>query len=272
MPAAYFGCMICCSHTSGDDSSGVADECCVMSCSPLPGNGLTPGVQQYTGLACSPHRRGWSQVRRPARHLQQLLPAPAGMVPPPTVSAGRGAAAPCARGDGPMLDDRARARLDCSPHLRGWSRVVGHRQDQGALLPTPAGMVPGGWPAERPGAPVPRTCGDGPAMFSDGAEHLRCSLHTRRDGPLALSTSAVRRPCSPHPRGWSPVQAAGRQRGRPAPRTRGDGPLGQSVQKTRRGLLPTPVGMVPSSRSPHRTTRAAPRARGDGPRGLGSVV
>ncbi len=173
----------------------------------------------------------------------------------------------------------------CSPHPRGWSPLQGLGQEDGVVLPAPAGMVPTPGTDQGHRSRAPRTRGDGPA------------------GPLSLGLVGR---CSPHPRGWSQQIQAREEAARvlpapagmvpsmgtagtwvaSAPRTRGDGPKGSRglhsllrcsphprgwsplgralIAKT--SVLPAPVGMVPSSCSRPGHRSRAPRTRGDGPR------
>ncbi|RLV78574.1 putative secreted protein [Streptomyces rapamycinicus NRRL 5491] len=217
-------------------------------------------------FACSPHPRGSSQQALHVTMTQPLLPAPAGMVPPPRrtrahslplpapagmvpharPAGSAGVAAPRTRGDGPKAQQAADAVCPCSPHPRGWSQAAAGAAGARYLLPAPAGMVPGRRGGGRGPVPAPRTRGDGPARRSAGG-----------------SSTA----CSPHPRGWSPHGSPGSGPARTAPRTRGDGPPKEALRKgsmacsphprgwSRGGdhalghadLLPAPAGMVPTA-------------------------
>ncbi len=95
-----------------------------------------------SGMACSPHPRGWSQGPHRRQSLTGLLPAPAGMVPSNQVAPHLTCAAPRTRGDGPNSLCANQVPGLCSPHPRGWSRPVFPRGWSEALLPAPAGMVP----------------------------------------------------------------------------------------------------------------------------------
>lgn len=67
------------------------------------------------------HPRGWSQRRPSSCGAGSLLPALAGMVPPPTPCARPCSTAPRARGDGPQTSWAFKDRVVCSP-CRGWPR------------------------------------------------------------------------------------------------------------------------------------------------------
>ncbi len=233
---------------------------------------------------CSPHPRGWSpgQPWKPAGHT--LLPAPAGMVPAAPWAPPTGVAAPRTRGDGPGVPPLALTDESCSPHPRGWSRRQQAPHGRHALLPAPAGMVPGRTRARARSATAPRTRGDGPSSGSGTSSPPVCSPHprgwspgaraagpgpgllpapagmvpspaswsrgtvsaprTRGDGPDWESSASVKMACSPHPRGWS---------------------LPVQDHHRRTALLPAPAGMVPSGPRWSCSRTAAPRTRGDGP-------
>ncbi len=240
-------------------------------CSPHPrGWSLLTPLPRATGLAaprtrgdgpngaggrvwtfyCSPHPRGWSLRAADRSGRGGLLPAPAGMVPPPGPPGRLGLPAPRTRGDGPRAglggmigfdcsphprgwslrlcearsqgpaprtrgDGPARTvayipREDCSPHPRGWSHHAGRDLRRGPLLPAPAGMVPTGRLPSRAARPAP-------------------APRTRGGGPWGFEVVVVLKNCSPHPRGWShsPRRAAPHGRLLPAPAR--DGPLTRTV-------------------------------------------
>ncbi len=172
----------------------------------------------------------------------------------------------------------------CSPRPRGWSRRRAHLGEVRALLPAPAGMVPG----RRRSCCAPRS-----------------APRARGDGPSKSLAIRLRQLCSPRPRGWSrrPVRGGGlegllpapagmvpsrpppRPARRTAPRARGDGPITTLLSNSQKscsprprgwspdshhahggkGLLPAPAGMVPRPGRTCSPRTAAPRARGDGP-------
>ena len=99
-----------------------------------------PGIGSLS--VCSPRPRGWSPVGQFAHRPGRLLPAPAGMVPPPRRRHSPQEAAPRARGDGPPAQLARATVIHCSPRPRGWSRPDGALRDVLDLLPAPAGMVP----------------------------------------------------------------------------------------------------------------------------------
>ncbi len=235
-------------------------------------------------VVCSPHPRGWSHVARAGGEGDRLLPAPAGMVPKPPSCAATWRTAPRTRGDGPGGRPTLSRLQVCSPHPRGWSPQHIQHLPAGRLLPAPAGMVPGTWPARSWGSAAPRTRGDGPGAGADNQFQLTCSPHPRGWSPRH-SRGRTGAHLLPAPAGMVPTGLARSRRTRPAPRTRGDGPWwhpddpswpfcsphprGWSHDRHRLGrvllLLPAPAGMVPR-RSPGRARRStAPRTRGDGP-------
>ncbi len=90
-----------------------------------------------------PRPRGWSRRRTAPQQPGRVLPALAGMVPRATTGPWSPRRAPRARGDGPMRIPPAVASATCSPRLRGWSRVGEVGVADRAVLPAPAGMIPG---------------------------------------------------------------------------------------------------------------------------------
>ncbi len=138
--------------------------------------------------SCSPHPRGWSREHLRVAQDEQLLPAPAGMVPAAEVAAYRDKPAPRTRGDGPSMITWRGWSGCCSPHPRGWSPGDLVLLVRDVLLPAPAGMVPRRTCRRSTAGSAPRTRGDGP--------------HDREGDRHQTS-------CSPHPRGWSPSRACG---------------------------------------------------------------
>ncbi len=147
------------------------------------GDGPFTRPMASTSPICSPHPRGWSQRRQRQGRTQRLLPAPAGMVPPPSSSPGSPRAAPRTRGDGPEGDANKFLGYNCSPHPRGWSPLDSGLRCPFILLPAPAGMVP---------------------LLSGLATALTTAPRTRGDGPTPGVQQYTGLACSPHPRGWSP--------------------------------------------------------------------
>ncbi|AIS02458.1 putative secreted protein (plasmid) [Streptomyces glaucescens] len=216
--------------------------------SPAPrarGDGPDRRGFEETAQNCSPRPRGWSSDPAVRRAQGQLLPAPAGMVPPPQraplppprllpapagmvprAPARRSGAdpAPLARGDGPSHTRDVAPSLVCSPRPRGWSPTPEEWRELLALLPAPAGMVPRAARARSAPGSAPRARGDGPEVWEARPKWMNCS---------------------PRPRGWSP---AARRRARALP------------------LLPAPAGMIPFASATAVADSSAPRARGDGPR------
>ncbi len=254
---------------------------------------------------CSPHPRGWSRRVRDPCVRRRLLPAPAGMVPTRPGGSVTDPTAPRTRGDGPSWMTSAAWSMSCSPHPRGWSRVRGHQQGAGRLLPAPAGMVPDISTPLLPPAPAPRTRGDGPASFDCRYTTVGCSPHprgwshrarfgdlfpvllpapagmvprgtarsrseppaprTRGDGPTPHARILIGPSCSPHPRGGPTGCRRRPSFSRCSPHPRGWSRAISSTDETRQ-LLPAPAGMmVPGPTSRRRAEPPAPRTRGDGP-------
>ncbi len=204
-----------------------------------------PGLYGPLALsACSPRTRGWSP--RPPRQpgLPALLPAHAGMVPPPRPAAPNPGPAPRARGDGPLHPGDEVSIAACSPRTRGWSRRDGSRPNVVDLLPAHAGMVPRCGRTGPTSATAPRARGDGPPGRA-GALLPRA----------LLPAHAGMVPGSAAPRSWPPTAPRARGDGpRPASRTR---PPGSCSPRTRGWsrrpedarrevpLLPAHAGMVP---------------------------
>ena len=126
------------------------------------GDGPLAHALARSGKNCSPRPRGWSPEAHRDRPIDQLLPAPAGMVQLKTECIRLPTPAPRARGDGPYAYG-ARSGTDfCSPRPRGWSLDLGIIPPIPDLLPAPAGMVP-----RRPGASCPsRHCSPRPRGWS----------------------------------------------------------------------------------------------------------
>ncbi len=185
------------------------------------GDGPPCSMRRCTSPSCSPHPRGWSHPHRQTVGRQQLLPAPAGMVPAEGRRVRAGSAAPRTRGDGPTRRVVTVSDAFCSPHPRGWSRHQAEEVAGAGLLPAPAGMVPRGRSRSATARSAPRTRGDGPSPASSFRPRLICSPH-----PRGWSLSGRPRPpghlCSPHPRGWPRHAGMDRGSGRLLP-ARGDG-------------------------------------------------
>jgi hypothetical protein len=91
---------------------------------------------------CFPRPQGWFLGGRRGEVGDQLLCAPAGMVPR-WIGAGRvSCPALGARGDGPTTTETVLHSFACSPRPQGWSRVRDRAPHRRRLLPAPAEMVP----------------------------------------------------------------------------------------------------------------------------------
>ncbi len=152
------------------------------------GDGPPMRVRRLALSVCSPHPRGWSPGWPGGRARCRLLPAPAGMVPPPAAPGTGSRPAPRTRGDGPRPHPHRARHLACSPHPRGWSRAARADPRRPVLLPAPAGMVP-----------ARRLC----------LTHPSAAPRTRGDGPGGRYMGPHSKACSPHPRGWSPRDGPG---------------------------------------------------------------
>ncbi len=192
----------------------------------------------------------------------------------------------------------------CSPHTRGWPRLVSTGARVGGLLPAHAGMAPASQSPAISQPAAPRTRGDGPQTALRKWLLRFCSPHTRgwprtalprgRGAGLLPAHAGMaprvgcrwggRRAAPPHA-GMAPARLVQQRTPRPAPRTRGDGP--GTVRKTAgpgacsphtrgwprrtlggthdRGLLPAHAGMAPFRGPGRGRPGPAPRTRGDGP-------
>ena len=119
------------------------------------------------GRRCSPRTRGWSHHLADLVREGRVLPAHAGMVPPPSWRRSGRSSAPRARGDGPPRCVTASSNKACSPRTRGWSPAVRARPGAAPVLPAHAGMVP--WRLRR--------------EFTSGERPVRPTHSTRRSAP-----------------------------------------------------------------------------------------
>ncbi|BCM71190.1 hypothetical protein EASAB2608_06524 [Streptomyces sp. EAS-AB2608] len=181
-------------------------------------------------LDCSPHPRGWSLRAGHDWDLVDLLPAPAGMVPIGASGPALPLTAPRTRGDGPGEASPWDIGDACSPHPRGWSQRGLDRRVQVALLPAPAGMVPGlGHPPIKAGT-APRTRGDGPYKVTSKMSVTVCSPHPRGWSLVGQFASRLA-VLLPAPAGMVPAARPAARTRTPAPRTRGDGPAPASTSR-----------------------------------------
>ncbi|CAN3979357.1 hypothetical protein KPATCC21470_1981 [Kitasatospora purpeofusca] len=239
----------------GPGSAPAPRACGVGPATSIPGN---------TGTSCSPRMRGWSHVVGGCGAGPALLPAHAGLVPPPVASRTSADAAPRACGVGPHEALCSALGIDCSPRMRGWSRHLPRRDRRRRLLPAHAELVPHFPNASCPRAAAPRACGVGPWMVF-------------RAGGVGV--------CSPRMRGWSLDGVQGRGRGGllpahaglvpgwcsgpgawgSAPRACGVGPAATMWATDSASLLPAHAGLVPGVGSGIGFFLTAPRECGVGP-------
>ena len=139
---------------------------------------------------CSPRTRGWPHPGIGIVAGKVVLPAHAGMAPPPGSEPGSTLRAPRARGDGPWAAMWRRRLFSCSPRTRGWPPVGALLLAEPGVLPAHAGMAPAPGRSRRRPLRAPRARGDGPRAAS------RWSLVTM---------------CSPRTRGWPPGPVPGKQ-------------------------------------------------------------
>ena len=157
-----------------------------VACSPRT-RGWTPRSSCCAALrphppSCSPRTRGWTHSQGAGREPGTLLPAHAGMDPSQARRRAAGAAAPRARGDGPVHQLAPRTRL---------------------LLPAQAGRGEGG-PGVRVGCVVPQAWGSGPRSecraYPAGGAVRRAPPGARRRSHRCGRRGRSRRPsaCAPH--------------------------------------------------------------------------
>ncbi len=215
--------------------------------------------------SCSLHPRGCPPALARADPARSLLPASAGVFPPPTSSSANWSAAPCICGDFSGNGFTSMRSAVCSPYPRGCSQgcEVGKLEED--LFPALAGMFPARRRRLLAGLSAPRTRGDVPFRALHPRVIAACSSYSRgcshqavrQDDPQPLlSVSAG----MPRPTTWR------RSTPRAAPRTRGDVPVhaypwqaaldcslhlrGCSQPRDRvwrgSGLLFAPAGMFPT--------------------------
>ncbi len=85
------------------------------------GDGPEEERRSFSEIDCSPRLRGWTLLDPHARGARGLLPAPAGLVPPPSRGVPPGIPAPRARRVGPASANSSSAYGPCSPRPRGWT-------------------------------------------------------------------------------------------------------------------------------------------------------
>ncbi len=150
-----------------------------------PRSGGDGPAQEFAGTAFevfSPLRRGWSPAYSQRVRWGLVLPAQAGMVPPPPAAAHPRWRSPRSGGDGPSLWGVRGTPVVFSPLRRGWSQARWRWHERCHVLPAQAGMV--------------RT--PGPSSTSDG-----CSPRSGGDGPQSILEHGDLIQFSPLRRGWS---------------------------------------------------------------------
>ncbi len=185
------------------------------------GDGPAAAHPPTASWPCSPRVRGWTPGCGLNFLVIVLLPARAGMDPPPTGRCSRPRPAPRACGDGPSSGKTPRPTSDCSPRVRGWTPGLPRAPLEGRLLPARAGMDP--HLGRRRGRPrtAPRACGDGPPVSRGHPWKAACSPRVRGwtrirrhqprllgllparagDGPRQIHADEPLQNCSPRMRG-----------------------------------------------------------------------
>jgi len=229
------------------------------------GDGPKPRAERQLKHGCSPRTRGWSLPAGTLHQTSTVLPAHAGMVPPPGASPTACPGAPRARGDGPHHRDVPHMEGRCSPRTRGWSPQTRPPPAKRSVLPAHAGMVPFGWRCPIRTAGAPRARGDGPTSTSRSPTLVPCSPRTRGWSRLARHRVQLWRVLPAHA-GMVPCRHRRRRGSHGAPRARGDGPGSELAAPITEAVLPAHAGMVPGSWTPPTGPwECSPRTRGWSP-------
>ncbi len=228
------------------------------------GDGPSRQRTKLAPLLCSPRTRGWTLPCQQSLVGLQLLPAHAGMDPPPRGNGCGKRSAPRARGDGPKVWAPKKAGDGCSPRTRGWTLRDPGDEGPVILLPAHAGMDPGGSFRGCYSPAAPRARGDGPAWRMRPGSCRSCSPRTR-GWTHELEHLWLRFPLLPAHAGMDPPPVPWSAGSSSAPRARGDGPhgpgrgasfddcslrtrgwtLGDEVLELHAALLPAHAGMDP---------------------------
>ncbi len=228
--------------------------------------GDAPSIQlvEEGRVPSAPHPRGCSLPLDGAVDVDQVGPAPAGMLRGCAIPCGSCPGRPRTRGDAPAHLGVWEPVSVSAPHPRGCSPAgVGHVR-VGPVGPAPAGMLrPGPRRRRRPGG-RPRTRGDAPYLIPDGvrlavsAPHPRgCSApgHPRRE----------REGVGPAPAGMLPTVVVAQDDVLSRPRTRGDAPRSARVLRASGSSAPHPRGCSGEPLPVAHRTLSRPRTRGDAP-------
>ncbi len=232
----------------------------------------------------SPRTRGWSRDRVHPGGQAPVVPAHAGVVPPPPRPGPRGPCGPRARGGGPAMSAPDLGQDLWSPRTRGWSHVAGGLLAGGAVVPAHAGVVLNG-PGSLTGSLCgPRARGGGPAPGSPSPPDHQWSPRTRGWSHLD-DHDAPERGVVPAHAGVVPERPRPSRRARGGPRARGGGPAarpaagpgpwwsprtrgwshGEQRQPQLGEVVPAHAGVVPCAPPAGPPSRSGPRARGGGP-------
>lgn len=202
----------------------------------VPRTRRAPRATRRSGGGCSHGQAGG---------LGALLPAFAGMFPPPRCHGGRCCAVPCICGGVPKWASNWKAGHPCILHPASCGDVPGHRISRKAEVDC---------------FPRPRGCSLGPRVGSGGRSLLPAlagmipSCHTRSEprcsAPDLRGSSPAHPQCAagvgllPAPAGVFPRRSAGSKPATPAPALAGMFPAGWS-RCTRRRTAPSTRGHVP---------------------------
>ncbi len=194
------------------------------SCGPRAcGGGPDRSGYTYFATAWSPRVRGWSRSLGRRDLVQVVVPARAGVVPPPSPSSTSSSCGPRACGGGPNAVVAAGTGPQWSPRVRGWSQRGRRCRHRPSVVPARAGVVPSRTCSRPTRTCGPRACGGGPATGSSRTPSASWSprvrgwsrrRRTRRPtppvvpacggGPLTAVLTPLPPPWSPRLRGWPP--------------------------------------------------------------------
>ena len=211
---------------------------------------------------CSPRTRGWPHPGIGIVAGKVVLPAHAGMAPPPGSEPGSTLRAPRARGDGPWAAMWRPQLLAPSPRHPRWPRLPARSLAQPGGAPPHAGMAPSRRASPCRTRCAPRARGDGPGSWTKPPPSPTCSPRTR-GWPQSRVQVVAGHDVLPAHAGMAPRPGARKARSRCAPRARGDDPAGSGGPFVLLEVLPAHAGMDPRLMPVTNRISCAPRARGD---------
>ena len=188
--------------------------------------GGLPGClgMRIDGDGSSPHARGSSFITTVKGLPGRLVPARAGVFPPPPGPCGRRCPRPRTRGGLPLWAEFRGDPLNSSPHARGSSlREVGIGQRR-TLVPARAGVFPPSTPGSTSSCSRPRTRGGLPVSITARCCGSDSSPHARGSSPCPQRLR-VRQRLVPARAGVFRATGPACATAKPRPRTRGGLPL-----------------------------------------------